>query len=182
MCAKIEDASQQWRGMDSNPAIVSKSVENRMRKWIWGFCGPGRAEACQPTVAQHTNKRIIYWRRKEGEAEWSDERRGNTVHRQWRVLASISNIHSQRVTIPPLWKLSDVQPVHMVPLRKPRAVLFKKHSVNTACFNQHSYNFAIKQRHERRQEELTKPTVELSSASLTTASRDEFLLMPWILY
>lgn len=45
----------------------------------------GPAIARQHTAGKiYLNKRIIYWWRKEGEEEWMDEKRGNTVQRHLR--------------------------------------------------------------------------------------------------
>lgn len=82
---------------------------------------------------KHSNKRIIYWRRKEGEEEWRDERRGNTVQRHLRAVWVKDwphlNIHSQCVTFSPTlprWHTPQPEPIwsHCGSLL---ALLFKIH-------------------------------------------------------
>lgn len=79
--------------------------------------GPGLRSGWPALAAKkHSNKRIIYWRRKEGEAERVV--RGDTVQRHFRTVRVKHwphlNIHSQCVTFPlrpPHWHSQQPQPI-----------------------------------------------------------------------
>lgn len=181
---------------DNNHDSEIKETNYRLReKKVSGESTSLGARPCWGPSAhrgkKHTNKRIIYWRRKEGEAEWRDERRGNTVQRHLRAVWVKHwphlNIHSQCVTFSPTlhrWRSQQSEPIwsHCGSLR---AFLFKIHrpllpptwppfpnKTNTPTYgcrlmmvHFHVWN-------------LWKPSVELSQAALTARSHDEFLLMP----
>lgn len=141
----------------------------------WGLSAPPRHNT-------RTKGSFIEGGKKRGRWDGAMKGGGTLYTGKWRVLASVSNIHSQRVTFPPASpQPSDVRPAHMVPVRKPRAFLFPTNSVNAACFNPNSYNFAIKTRRQCTNADTgggssLKPTVEPSSACLSHRN------IPWWIF
>lgn len=127
-------ATKQWRGVNSKPVMKTTKGEKKkgwrkpgrkdtnyrvQEKRVWGESwGSALLRPAGPPRQKHSNKRIIYWRRKEGEVEWRDERRGNTVQRHLRAMWVKHwphlNIHSQCVTFSPTlahWRTRQPEPI-----------------------------------------------------------------------